>query len=123
MITADNVAGVMLPVFNLKGLDEAGDTKIGMTGGGQAVNKARDRYQKYLTALVKIASLQTQFITIERVIKVTNRRVNALEFVVIPQIEWVIKFIEGELDEQDREDFYRLKCVQDKKLEAKEIAL
>ena len=53
-------------------------------------------------------------------IKVTNRRVNALEFVVIPHIEEIIKFIEGELDEQDREDFYRLKCVQDKKLEVKE---
>jgi len=44
-----------------------------------------------------------------------------LEFVVIPHIEEIIKFIEGELDEQDREDFYRLKCVQDKKLEAKMI--
>ena len=59
--------------------------------------------------------------TIERVIKVTNRRVNALEFVVIPKIETTIKWIEGELDELDREDFYRLKCVQDKKKEAKEI--
>ena len=27
----------------------------------------------------------------------------------------------SELDELDREDFYRLKCVQDKKLEAKDI--
>jgi len=43
-ISCENVAGVMLPSFNLKGLDEANDTKIGMTGGGQAVNKARDRY-------------------------------------------------------------------------------
>ena len=43
-ITAENVAGVMLPTFNLKGLDEASDLKIGMTGGGQAINKARDRY-------------------------------------------------------------------------------
>ena len=60
--------------------------------------------------------------TIERVIKVTNRRVNALEFVVIPRIEETIKWIESELDELDREDFYRLKCVQDKKQEAKEIA-
>lgn len=68
-----------------------------------------------------IASLQTQFTTIERVIKVTNRRVNALEFVVIPKIELTIKWIESELDELDREDFYRLKCVQDKKKEAKEI--
>jgi len=60
-------------------------------------------------------------VLIERVINVTNRRVNALEFVVIPQIDFTIKWIEGELDELDREDFYRLKCVQDKKAEAKEI--
>lgn len=64
--------------------------------------------------------MQTQFITIERVIKVTNRRVNALEFVVIPKIETTIAWIESELDELDREEFYRLKCVQDKKKEAKE---
>lgn len=93
---------------------------IGMTGGGQAINKAKERYTQYLRLLVEIASLQTQFVTIERVIKVTNRRVNALEFVVIPQIEGTIKWIEAELDELDREDFYRLKCVQDKKKEAKD---
>ena len=52
--------------------------------------------------------------------KVTNRRVNALEFVVLPKIEGTIKWIEAELDELDREDFYRLKCVQDKKKEAKD---
>jgi len=59
-------------------------------------------------------------VTIERVIKVTNRRVNALEFVIIPHMEATIKWIEGELDELDREDFYRLKCVQDKKAEQKD---
>jgi len=57
---------------------------IGMTGGGQAINKAKERYQRYLRLLIEVASLQTQFVTIERVIKVTNRRVNALEFVIIP---------------------------------------
>ena len=93
---------------------------IGMTGGGQAIGRAKDRFSRYLKLLVEIASLQTQFVTIERVIQVTNRRVNALEFVVIPKIEDIIKWIESELDEMDREDFYRIKCVQDKKLEAKE---
>ena len=44
-----------------------------------------------------------------------------MEFVVIPKIETTIKWIEAELDELDREDFYRLKCVQDKKKEAKEV--
>ena len=104
----------------MRGLEDADDLMIGMTGGGQAIAKAKERFSRYLKLLVEIASLQTQFITIERVIKVTNRRVNALEFVIIPHFETTIKWIEGELDELDREDFYRLKCVQDKKKEAKE---
>jgi V-type H+-transporting ATPase subunit D len=120
-ISTENVAGVHQPTFNLKGMNEDDDSNIGITQGGQAIMKAKDRYQKFLKLLIEVATLQTQYTTIERVIKVTNRRVNALEFVVIPKIEETIKFIEGELDELDREDFYRLKCVQDKKKEAKEI--
>ena len=82
--------------------------------------KAQEKFKKYLTLLVAIASLQAQFVTVERELKLTNRRVNALEFVILPRIENIIKWINSELDELDREDFYRLKCVQDKKLEAKE---
>ena len=120
-ISTENIAGVQQPTFHLRGMNGGDDdSMIGMTGGGQAIMKTKDRFQKYLTLLIEIASLQTQFVTIDRVIKVTNRRVNALEFVIIPQIEHTIKWIEGELDELDREDFYRLKCVQDKKKEAKE---
>jgi V-type H+-transporting ATPase subunit D len=122
-ISTENIAGVQQPTFHLRGMNEDDDTMIGMTGGGQAIMKTKDRFQKYLLLLIQIASLQTQFVTIERVIKVTNRRVNALEFVIIPQIEWTITWIEGELDELDREDFYRLKCVQDKKKEVKEAEM
>lgn len=51
----------------------------------------------------------------------TNRRVNALEFVVIPKIENTIKYIQSELDEQDREEFFRLKKVQGKKKIARDL--
>jgi V-type H+-transporting ATPase subunit D len=54
-------------------------------------------------------------VILDEVIKVTNRRVNALEHVLIPRAENTIKYINSELDELDREEFYRLKKVQGKK--------
>ena len=51
----------------------------------------------------------------DEVIKLTNRRVNAIEYVIIPKIDNTIRFILSELDEQDREEFFRLKKIQGKK--------
>jgi V-type H+-transporting ATPase subunit D len=52
---------------------------------------------------------------LDEVIKLTNRRVNAIEYVIIPKIDNTIRFILSELDEQDREEFFRLKKIQGKK--------
>jgi V-type H+-transporting ATPase subunit D len=62
-----------------------------------------------------VASLQTSFLAMDEALKVTNRRVNALENVTIPKIQGTIDYINRELDELEREDFTRLKMVKKKK--------
>lgn len=83
--------------FNLTGLGR----------GGQQVLRAKEVYAKAVETLVELASLQTAFMILDEVIRATNRRVNAIEHVVIPRLENTIKYITSELDEMDREEFLR----------------
>ncbi|KAL0331454.1 UNVERIFIED_CONTAM: V-type proton ATPase subunit D [Sesamum angustifolium] len=108
----ENVAGVKLPKFEYF-ID--GETKNDLTGlarGGQQIQACRAAYVKSIELLVELATLQTSFLTLDEAIKTTNRRVNALENVVKPRIENTITYIKGELDELEREDFFRLKKIQ-----------
>jgi V-type H+-transporting ATPase subunit D len=130
----DNVAGVKLPKFQVvrEGGGEAAAAAAGagkgdLTGlgvGGQQVQACRKSYMTTVQLLVELASLQTSFLTLDEAIKSTNRRVNALENVVKPKIENTIAYIKGELDELEREEFFRLKKVQanKKKNLAKQLA-
>ena len=87
----------------------------GLARGGQKVAELKKNYQAAVQLLVDLASLQTAFVTLDDVIKTTNRRVNAIEHVIIPKIERTLAYIVSELDELEREEFFRLKKVQDKK--------
>jgi V-type H+-transporting ATPase subunit D len=112
----DNVAGVKLPVFTKYDTGAAADNQsLGLVGGGKKIVAVREKFTILLDKLIKLASLQTSFVTLDEAMKVTNRRVNALENVTIPKIEGILKYIERELDELEREDFTRLKLVQGKK--------
>jgi V-type H+-transporting ATPase subunit D len=117
----DNVAGVKLPVFSSYELKNESQENLGLAGGGRQITNCREKFTEYLNVLIKLASLQTSFITMDEALKVTNRRVNALENVTIPKIESVLSYISKELDELEREDFTRLKKVQGKKLEKQKL--
>ncbi|KAI5643321.1 ATP synthase subunit D domain-containing protein [Phthorimaea operculella] len=111
----DNVAGVTLPVF--ESYQDGSDTYelAGLARGGQQLAKLKKNFQSAVKLLVELASLQTSFVTLDEVIKITNRRVNAIEHVIIPRLERTLAYIISELDELEREEFYRLKKIQDKK--------
>ncbi|KAJ5122308.1 V-type ATPase subunit D [Penicillium atrosanguineum] len=130
----ENVSGVFLPQFESH--TETAINDFGLTGlgkGGQQIQRCRETYARAVETLVELASLQTAFLILDEVIKVVNRRVNAIEHVIIPRTENTIKClyyhppspdvahsnpntdINSELDELDREEFYRLKKVSGKK--------
>merc|ERR1711934_1275962 len=115
----ENVVGVQLPIFGL--IKEGGEGElVGLSRGGQRISKCRETFVIALELLIRLASLQTSFVKLDEAIKITNRRVNALEHVVIPRIENTIAYIISELDELEREEFFRLKKVQAKKKEKME---
>lgn len=108
----ENVAGVKLPKFEHFTEGEVKNDLTGLARGGQQIQQCRAAYIKSIEVLVELASLQTSFLTLDVAIKTTNRRVNALENVVKPRLENTISYIKGELDELEREDFFRLKKIQ-----------
>ena len=110
----ENVAGVKLPQFKTQVSEEQSEL-FGLSKGGRQISKCREKYVKLLKNLVDLASLQTSMESLDEALKITNRRVNALEFVVIPRVESTISYIMAELDELEREEFYRLKKVQSMK--------
>ena len=121
-VATDNIAGVHLPKFKIREMEEEASfdsVPLGLTAGGQQIKNCREKFRVLLDLLVKIAGLQTSFLTLDECIKITNRRVNALEYVVIPRVQGFISYIQKELDEIDREDFFRLKRTTDKKKKKK----
>lgn len=77
--------------------------------------KSKEVYAKAVETLVELASLQTAFMILDEVIRATNRRVNAIEHVIIPRLDNTIKYIISELDEMDREEFFRCACMRSDK--------
>jgi len=123
----ENVSGVVLPAFEVERVPGSGNiitfyslklvykrfdhcldfNLTGLGRGGQQIMKAKEVYAKAIETLVELASLQTAFMILDEVIRATNRRVNAIEYVIMPRLDNTIKYIMSELDEMDREEFFR----------------
>ena len=65
----------------------------GLARGGLRMQQVKKNYAKATELLIELASLQTSFVTLDDVIKMTNRRVNAIEHGMINDTVTSIAFL------------------------------
>ena len=73
-----------------------------------------DRFFDLLTLLTQMASIRTVVWRLADEVKKTQRRVNALDKLVIPQKEETKKYSENVLEEKERENIFVLKSLKKK---------
>ncbi|KAI8123203.1 hypothetical protein FF38_11651 [Lucilia cuprina] len=113
------IVGMQVPTLELMLRQTNALNFTGLSGGGQQVKIVREKFQEALKILVAVASLEYSVNAIQEAVKQNNMRVNGLEYVVLPRYQNTVTYIRDELDEFEREDFYRLKRSQAKQLKKK----
>ncbi len=75
------------------------------------IDKAAKLIKNILPGICKAAEYENAIFSLAKELEKTQRLINALEYVIIPQYENAIKFIGASLEEREREEFVRLKKV------------
>jgi V/A-type H+-transporting ATPase subunit D len=104
-----NVAGAKVPSFELRGTDQTAGYSLIDTSSW--LDQTADRAGKVLEAIVALAELQSTLEILGKEINRTKRIVNALEYLVIPNLQTTIRFLYMKFEERDREEKARLKRV------------
>ncbi|MFH1056103.1 MAG: V-type ATP synthase subunit D [Candidatus Altiarchaeota archaeon] len=111
-----NVMGIQLPAITLeerlRQIDQRG---FGIISTDPTVDTVAGEYERAIQEMVKLAETEYSMLALSGEVKKTRRRVNALEYKVIPQLRSTQKYIRMRLDEMEREGFYRRKLVKKKK--------
>ncbi len=72
---------------------------------------ASDRVYEILDDIIRLAEFESRVERIADELGKTNRKVNALENIIIPEYKQIIKFIEDKLDEESLEELVRMKLI------------
>jgi V/A-type H+-transporting ATPase subunit D len=111
-----NIMGVVVPQIEStkvrKSLDERG---YGVLGTSARIDEAAEAYEELLESIILAAEVETAMKKMLREIETTKRRVNALEFKLLPELRENQEYIEQKLEEQEREEIFRLKKIKAKK--------
>ncbi|MDI6800023.1 MAG: V-type ATP synthase subunit D [Actinomycetota bacterium] len=110
-VTEKNLMGVKVPEFTVE--QEGTFDCYGLSTTPAVLDKALFALNDTLPALVKLSANEKAVELVAAEIEKTRRRVNALEHVLIPQINKTIVYINMKLDEAERENRTRLMKIKE----------
>ncbi|ASJ15291.1 V-type ATP synthase subunit D [Thermococcus radiotolerans] len=107
-----NVMGVPVPLIEAESFRRSTNERgYALVSSSAKVDLAAEKFEEVLDLAVRLAEVEETLKRLAKEIEVTKRRVNALEYIIIPRMEATVKFIKQRLDEMERENFFRLKRV------------
>ena len=105
-----NIMGVVVPSVSGSNLKSTfAERGIGFIGSSPYIDEASDSFSELIEKIVKASEMEATLKRLLAEIEATKRRVNALEFKVIPELEEAKVFIQLRLEEMEREETFPLK--------------
>ncbi|MEK6954209.1 MAG: V-type ATP synthase subunit D [Candidatus Micrarchaeota archaeon] len=118
-----NIMGVK--IAEIKGIDVKKDLETrgySIQGSSAKFDDAVEHFENSLNLIIKLAEFETALRRLLREIEKTNRKVNALEYNIQPDLKATIKEISAHLNRLESEAFYALKVTKRKLSKAQETA-
>jgi len=110
--TTKNIMGVSVPIMKIDNLvRRINERGYGFLSTNAKLDDAAKKFEESLSVIVRLAEVEESVRRIAQEVEKTKRRVNALEYIVIPRLKATIKHIEMRMEEIERESFMRLKKI------------
>ena len=105
-----NAIGVTLPDMQLK-VSPLKSAPYNLLATSARLDDATMKMAETLKAIAELSSAEAATRKLAEAIASTKRRVNSLDYIIIPRVLGSIRYIQMHLEEREREDFFRLKRI------------
>jgi V/A-type H+-transporting ATPase subunit D len=110
-VNVRRIVDVRIPTLHVSSKQGGQELSYGFVETNASVDKAAKLIKNILPQICKAAEYENAIFSLAKELERTQKLINALEYVIIPQYENAIAFIRATLEEREREDFVRLKKV------------
>jgi len=107
----DNIMGVKIPKMNREEIKQELEPSYSFIETCSKLDDAQQEFKEVIIKLIELADHEGSIKSLSVEIEKTKRRVNVLENNLIPKLKSTIKYIEMQLEEREREDFFRRKRI------------